>query len=93
MKTSLVKANEAWALVRRAARNGIYRAEEEFSFLPEDIRTVIVSPAYLRELAAGKHINLSIEKMLFVNAYNELLHFKEQLRGSTLLEKQEADQK
>ena len=93
MKTPLIKANEAWAQVRRAARNGLYHAKEEFSLLPKDIQTVIVSASYLHDLALDKHINLSIEKMLFVNAYIELLQAKEQKPGNTVFEKQEPDQK
>ena len=42
---------EAWALVSRAVRNGIYGSEREFEALPEAVQRIVGSPAQLREWA------------------------------------------
>lgn len=42
---------EAWSLVARALRNGIYGAQEEFDRLPEDVQRIVNSPEQLREWA------------------------------------------
>ena len=42
---------EAWALVAKAIRNGIYGSREEFEALPESVRRVVGTPARLREWA------------------------------------------
>lgn len=42
---------DLWALIKKAASNGIYGAEEEFEKLPEECKSFIGSPASLRELA------------------------------------------
>ena len=39
---------EAWALVSRATRNGLYGYKEEFEKLPPDIRRVVGSPEQLK---------------------------------------------
>lgn len=43
---------EAWALVSKAAANGAYGAEEEFSRLPPLIRKAVGSPGQLKAWAA-----------------------------------------
>ena len=43
---------EAWALVSRATRNGLYGYKEEFEKLPPDIRRVVGSPEQLKAWAA-----------------------------------------
>lgn len=42
---------EAWNLVARALRNGIYGAQEEFDRLPEDVQHIVNSPEQLKEWA------------------------------------------
>ena len=39
--------NEAWSLVHKALRRGIYNSREEFDKLPEEIRKIVVSPHQL----------------------------------------------
>ena len=43
---------EAWGLVSRAIRNGLYGAEEEFAKLPDDVRAAVGSAGQLRQWAA-----------------------------------------
>lgn len=42
---------EAWALVSKAIRNGLWGAQEEFAKLPEGIRRIVGSPNQLRDWA------------------------------------------
>lgn len=42
---------EAWGLVRRAVRNGIYGAQKEFDALPPVVQQVVGSPGQLKEWA------------------------------------------
>nr|DAQ40778.1 MAG TPA: replisome organizer [Caudoviricetes sp.] len=44
-------AAEAWALVRKAAANGFYGAEEEFRKLPPEVRVIVGNPGQLRAWA------------------------------------------
>ena len=59
IKTAIVKLREpdeltefeAWGLVERAIRNGIYGAVEEFQKLPEIVQRLVGSPNQLKEWA------------------------------------------
>ena len=42
---------EAWALVAKAVKNGIWGAQEEFERLPEEIQRLLGAPSQLREWA------------------------------------------
>lgn len=42
---------EAWSMVRKATRNGIYHAEEEYEKLPEVVKVAVGSPENIREWA------------------------------------------
>lgn len=42
---------EAWGIVAKALRNGIYGAEEEFEKFPPEIKRTVGSPSQLREWA------------------------------------------
>lgn len=44
-------AAEAWGLVRKAAANGFYGAEEEFRKLPPEVRAIVGNPGQLRAWA------------------------------------------
>lgn len=44
---------EAWTLVSRAVRNGLYHAEEEFNKLPETCQKIVGSPNQLTSWAMG----------------------------------------
>ena len=47
VKNQLSEA-EAWAMVSKAARNGLYGAREEFEKLPEDVKQAIGTPDQLK---------------------------------------------
>lgn len=61
IKTAIVKLTkppelemsemEAWALVRKATRNGVYGAQKEFDALPPIVQRVVGSPSQLKEWA------------------------------------------
>ena len=61
IKTAIVKLTkppelemsemEAWALVRKATRNGVYGAQKEFDALPPIVQRVVGSPGQLKEWA------------------------------------------
>lgn len=42
---------EAWGLVAKAVRNGIWGSQEEFDKLPEDIRRIVGDPEQIRSWA------------------------------------------
>lgn len=74
-------AEEAWALVTRALRNGLYGAEEEFAKLPEGVKRAVGSPVNLREWAQlGKDEVQSVQKSHFVRAYRTEMERAEQDR-------------
>ena len=64
-------ATEAWALVRKAFRNGYYGAEEEFEKLPTACQRAIGSPSNLREIAQLDIDQVeTVEQSHFIKAYN-----------------------
>ena len=64
-------ATEAWALVRKAIRNGYYGAEEEFEKLPTACQRAIGSPSNLREIAQLDTDQVdTVEQSHFIKAYN-----------------------
>ena len=64
-------ATEAWALVRKAIRNGYYGAEEEFAKLPTACQRAIGSPSNLRELAQLDIDQVeTVEQSHSIKAYN-----------------------
>lgn len=44
-------ASDAWTLVKRAAANGLYNAQEEYDRLPPSVQRAVGSPAQLRSWA------------------------------------------
>ncbi len=46
-----VDADEAWNMISKALRNGIYGSEEEFAKLPPEVQVGVGSPRQLREWA------------------------------------------
>lgn len=68
--TGVMNAEEAWALVTKALRNGIYGAEEEFAKLPKDVQKAVGSPVNLREWAQLEKDDVQgVQKSHFVRAY------------------------
>lgn len=47
--------NEAWALVSRALRNGIYNSESEFNKLPPNVQKAVGSPQNLHNWATSDY--------------------------------------
>ena len=73
-KIAEMTGTEAWALVRKAIRNGYYGAEEEFEKLPPACQRAIGSPASLRELAQIDTETVeTVEQSHFIRAYNTQL--------------------
>lgn len=65
-----LNAMEAWALVRRALRNSIYGAEEEYSRLPPVVRKAVGSPENLREMGQLEISRVeTVEQSHFIRTY------------------------
>ena len=62
---------EAWGLVRKAIRNGIYGAESEYNKLPDVVRIALGSPGQIRSWAA-----MDIDSMETVAQSNFLRSFR-----------------
>ena len=61
---------EAWAMVRKAVRNGIYGAKEEFAKLPEAVQKAVGNPENLTEWAQMEPDAVeSVQQSHFVRAY------------------------
>lgn len=61
---------DAWALVERAIRNGIYGAEEEFNKLPDTVQRAVGRPEILKEWALLDAATVqSVEQSHFIRAY------------------------
>lgn len=51
--------SEAWALVYKALRNGLYGAESEFEKLPPLVQRAVGSPDVLRQWAQEENVNVT----------------------------------
>lgn len=60
---------EAWGLVAKALRNGLYNAEEEFAKLPERVRDAVGSPGQLREWAMMDTDGTMVAQSNFIKSY------------------------
>lgn len=61
---------EAWAMVRRALRNGIYGAEEEYAKLPASVQKAVGKPENLKEWAQMDTETVeSVQQSLFLRSY------------------------
>lgn len=63
---------EAWSLVSKAIRNGIYNYKEEFAKLPDDVQRTIGMPERLRTLAMDENYNEEVESSNFMRQYREV---------------------
>lgn len=74
---------EAWGLVRKAIRNGVYGAEEEFSKLPDEARLALGSPGQLRDWAMMSVDSVdSVAQSNFLRAYRSAVaRVKEAQKG------------
>ena len=69
----MLSETEAWALVSRATRNGLYGYKEEFEKLPPEIRRVVGSPEQLRAWAAMEADEVeSVIASHFMRAYRQI---------------------
>ena len=76
-----MNTEEAWALVTRALRNGLYGAEEEYAKLPDKVQRAVGSPVNLREWSQlGKDEVQSVQKSHFARAYRTEMERAEQDR-------------
>lgn len=73
---------EAWGLVRKAIRNGIYGAEEEYAKLPDDCQRAVGRPGQLTEWALMSSESVDV---------TAAAHFKRTYR--TLMERKREDAK
>jgi hypothetical protein len=67
---------EAWSLVSKACRNGIYGAEEEFARLPPLVRKTVGTPNQLREWAMMDAVTFSVAGSHFQRSF-EILQKRE----------------
>ena len=68
---------EAWALVRKAIKRGIYHYNEEYAMLPDVVQKAVGSADYIHELAMMEDVNWTVEESLFSKRFKEE---KEQVR-------------
>ena len=72
---------EAWDLVRKAIRNGIYGAEEEFAKLPDNVRAAIGSPGQIRQWAAVDMDDLeTVAQSNFLRSYRAVVTRERMMR-------------
>ena len=67
---------EAWSLVSKACRNGLYGAEEEFAKLPPLVRKTVGTPNQLREWAMMDAVTFSVAGSHFQRSF-EILQKRE----------------
>lgn len=73
LKTPDMTGNEAWTMVRKALRNGLYGAEEEFAKLPDNVKKAVGSAENLRQLALMKSDELeTVEKSHFIRIFDNV---------------------
>lgn len=73
---------EAWNLVSKAIRNGIYGSVKEFEKLPPDIQSVVGSPNQLREWAMMDEDTVqSVVSSNFQRSYKVIAKRQEELRA------------
>ena len=59
---------EAWGIVRKALRNGIYGAEEEWAKFPEEVKAAI-TPEQIRAWAADDNFNEGVASSNFMRSF------------------------
>lgn len=77
-RAETMPAMEAWTLVRKAARNGSYGAEEEFAKLPEDVQKVLGGPSAIRDMAMMSQTSIDVEQAHFLRQYSALQQRRDQ---------------
>ena len=72
---------DAWDLVLKALKNGIYGSEKEFDKLPEDVQKAIGSPQYLHSMAIAEDLNLSVESSNFFKRYRMVVQRRKNIEN------------
>lgn len=70
---------EAWALVSKALRNGVYNSESEFNKLPETVQKAVGSHEMLRVWATDENFNESVVSSNFMRSYKAVLNRKTEI--------------
>lgn len=84
---------EAWSLVSKALRNGIYYAQDEFAKLPPLVQRAVGSYEQLRIWASDNEYNESVASSNFMRAYKTLCERNKRERtisGDLLINKSKA---
>lgn len=76
-----LSAQEAWSMVLKATKNGLYGSKQEFDKLPEEVQKAVGSPEYIREIAMMEDPNMDVEMSHFNRAYREVLQRKKNVEN------------
>lgn len=69
---------EAWSLVSKALRNGVYGSEQEFNKLPETVQKAVGSHEMLRVWATDESFNESVVSSNFMRSYRATVERKKE---------------
>ncbi len=70
---------EAWSLVSKALRNGVYNSESEFNKLPESVQKAVGSHEMLRVWATDENFNESVVSSNFMRSYKSVMNRKTEI--------------
>lgn len=71
---------EAWALVRKALKNGIYGAEEEFAKLPPAVQKAVGHPDSIREWAMTETATVeTVIQSNFIRTYSAVIRRQQEV--------------
>ena len=76
-----LSAQEAWSMVLKATKNGLYGSKQEFDKLPEEVQKAVGSPEYIREIAMMEDPNMDVEMSHFNRAYREVVQRKKNIEN------------
>ncbi len=82
-RTDSLPEMEAWSMVAKAVKNGIYGAEKEFDALPEAVKKAVGSPGQLRDWAMSRSEDVAtVGQSNFLRAYRTVIkRQKDDARG------------
>jgi hypothetical protein len=66
---NLPNAAEAWAMVRKAARNGLYDSAREYAALPEPVQRALGSRNALFDMAMMDDYTIELQQSRFMRVY------------------------
>lgn len=77
----VMNEQQAWDLVLRAIKNGLYGAEEEFARLPCDIQQAVGSAKTIRQWALlDNETSKNVAKTNFINTYKRVIENDKEMR-------------